>query len=118
MTRHRALLFGQPLAPWQATRELAEQSAIEAGEGSRDSAGRVFLSPGVTFEHDDGEAPMTPDMERWAEALQVVKMEGDRAEAFVAERMRALADDAAGRARWRAIGRRVEQIRDAAKRDV
>jgi hypothetical protein len=117
MTRFRALLFGQPLAPWQATRELAEQAAIEAGEAAREPDGRIYLSAGVEIEIDAGEPPaLTPELERWAEALQVIKMMGDGAEEFVAERMRALADDPAGRARWEIIGRRIALVREAAAR--
>lgn len=117
--RFRALLFGQPLAPWQATKELAEQSAMEAGEASRDPhSGFAFLSPGVTIEKDDGEAPMTPDMERWAEALAIVKMHGARAMEEVEDRIRALAHDSDGQTRWRAIGGRVRQVLDAAEKDA
>ena len=59
--------------------------------------------------------PMTPDEERWAEALQVIKMCGDEADMFVAERIAALVGtgDAAGIARWQEIGRRVLDVKDA-----
>lgn len=120
MTRFRALLFGEPIAPWQATKELAEQAAIEAGEASRDAqTGWIYLSPGVAIEEDAGEPPaLTPDMERWAEAFAVLRMHQSGAEAFIAERMEDLKHDAAGRARWRAIGKRLAMIRDAAEKDA
>lgn len=56
---------------------------------------------------------MTPDEERWAEALWVLNTHGARAEAFVAERIADLADrfDLAGVARWEMIGHRIEQLR-------
>jgi hypothetical protein len=54
---------------------------------------------------------MTPEQERWAEALAVIEMHGEAAEAFVSERVAALATDPAGIARWQEIGRRVAQLR-------
>ena len=55
---------------------------------------------------------MTPDMERWAEALMVEKQHGDRAAAHVAERIGALAlaGDAAGVQRWKEIAARLDQL--------
>lgn len=117
MTRYRALLFGQPLGPWRATGGLAAEDAIAAGEASRDQfSGKTYPSPGVKIEKDDGEAPMTPDQERWAEALAVFSSHGNRSEAFIAERLAALADDPAGRTRWRLILDRVRQVQAAAAR--
>ncbi|WP_082006525.1 DUF6961 family protein [Sphingomonas sp. ERG5] len=54
---------------------------------------------------------MTPDRERWAEALAVERQHGDRAPAFIAERAAALAlaGDIAGIARW--IAARIDQLR-------
>lgn len=54
----------------------------------------------------------TPDQERWAEALHVLKTHGPSAGRHVAERITALRaqDDAAGVERWLAIGARVEQL--------
>jgi hypothetical protein len=92
---------------------------MEAGEASRDPHSRfAFLGPGVTIEQDDGTAAMTPDMERWAEALAVVKMHGARAMEEVEERLAALAHDPDGQARWRTIGGRVKQVLEAARRDA
>jgi hypothetical protein len=54
---------------------------------------------------------MTPDQERWAEALAVIQMHGDQAEAFVAERLVALVSDPAGIARWQEIKRRLTDLR-------
>ena len=58
---------------------------------------------------------MTPDEERWAEALQVLKMCGAEAEMFVAERIATLigTGDAAGIARWQEVGRRMMQVQEA-----
>jgi hypothetical protein len=39
---------------------------------------------------------MTPEQERWAEALAVLKMYGDGAERLIADRIAALAGDPAG----------------------
>ncbi len=119
MTRYRARAFGQPLTPWQATYELAAQSAIEADSAHREpGSGRVYLSPGVEIETDDGEAPMTPDIERWAEALAVVRSKCERARSFADERIADLAGDPFGPARWRMIRSRIVQIMDAAATDA
>ncbi|WP_152616661.1 DUF6961 family protein [Sphingomonas sp. ERG5] len=58
---------------------------------------------------------MTPDRERWAEALAVERQHGDRAPAFIAERIAALAlaGDIAGVARWKDIAARIDQLRGA-----
>lgn len=55
---------------------------------------------------------MTPDQERWAEALAVERIHGDRAHVHVAERIGALAmsGDAAGVTRWRAIAERLDAL--------
>lgn len=57
--------------------------------------------------------PLTPDEERMAEALAVERAHGERALAFVAERIEALtgAGDMAGVARWQAIAARLAQLR-------
>ena len=67
----------------------------------------VYLSPGVTIDRDEGEAPMTPDLERWMEAMAIVKMHGARAMEEVEERLRVREHDPDGQARWREIGSRV-----------
>lgn len=56
--------------------------------------------------------PLTPDQERWAEALQIEKMYGPKAAAFIAERIATLgrAGDAAGETRFRAIAWRHELL--------
>ena len=61
---------------------------------------------------------MTPEQERWAEALAVLRMHGDAAETFIAERIAALAGagDAQGIARWQEIGGRLLEVRDATAR--
>jgi hypothetical protein len=56
---------------------------------------------------------MTPDQERWAEALAIEKWKGEGAPLYVAERIGALAlvEDAAGVARFREIAARLDQLR-------
>lgn len=55
---------------------------------------------------------MTPQHERWAEALAVKRRYGGETAAFVAERIGALAlaDDDAGVIRWREIAACLEQL--------
>lgn len=55
--------------------------------------------------------------ELWACAQHVIKQHGDRAPAFVAERIGALtlAGDDEGVEAWKAIAARVEQLRDFGK---
>lgn len=57
---------------------------------------------------------MTPQQERWAEALAVMKQHGDDLAAFLTERCVTLAKagDMAGVARWREIIHRCDQLRD------
>ncbi|TPG21778.1 hypothetical protein EAH87_04890 [Sphingomonas koreensis] len=57
---------------------------------------------------------LSADEERWAEALAVQRAHGERALAFIAERVGALAlaGDADGVARWREIAARLDQLRD------
>ena len=52
---------------------------------------------------------MTPEQERWAEALWVLNEHGPQAEAFVAKRIVDLANrfDIAGVERWEAIAHRL-----------
>lgn len=56
--------------------------------------------------------PLTPDQERWAEALQIEKMHGDRASVFIVEQIGTLArvGDAAGVSRFREIAARLDQL--------
>ena len=58
---------------------------------------------------------MTPDQERWAEALMVLRQHGDFARVFVAERIGALAvqGDAAGIRRWKEIAAKLHQLIEA-----
>lgn len=116
--RYRATSFGRDLAPWRATRDLAVQDAIEAREATRDQDGTIFSSPGLVIEEDDGAAPMTPEQERWAEALAVVRVHGAYAEQFVRSLIESLADhgEKDGVIRWRAIERRVSELREQAMR--
>lgn len=55
---------------------------------------------------------MTTDEERWAEALAIERLHGDRAPVWIAERIGALAlaGDAAGVARFKEIARRLDQM--------
>lgn len=55
---------------------------------------------------------MTPEEERWAEALAVIRIHGDGAERYICERIGALAlaGDQAGIERWRAIARRIDAL--------
>lgn len=55
---------------------------------------------------------MTPEQHVWACALEVERQHGERASAFVAERIASLTDehDAAGVAMWQAIGGRLDQL--------
>lgn len=59
-----------------------------------------------------GTADLTPERERFAEALAVEQIHGDHAPAFIAERIGALAlaGDAAGVQRWREIASRYDQL--------
>jgi hypothetical protein len=56
---------------------------------------------------------VTPDQERWAEALKVEQIHGDSAPAYVAERIRALAleGDLDGVERWQQIAIRLDHLR-------
>lgn len=56
---------------------------------------------------------LTPERERWAEALAVQRQHGDAADHFIAERIGALAliGDEAGVARWREIAVRLDRLR-------
>lgn len=55
---------------------------------------------------------MTPEQHIWACALEVERQHGDKAAAFVAERIVSLIGehDAAGVAMWQAIGARLDQL--------
>jgi hypothetical protein len=55
---------------------------------------------------------MKPDQERWAEALAIERLHGDRAPVWIAERIGtlALAGDAAGVERFRQIAQHLEQL--------
>ncbi|MBB5698514.1 DUF6961 family protein [Sphingomonas yantingensis] len=61
---------------------------------------------------------MTPDEERWAEALMVERQHGDRAGEHIAERITALAlaGDDAGVARWLEIAARLDALDQHPKR--
>ncbi len=62
---------------------------------------------------------MTPDQERWAEALAIERLHGDRAPVWVAERIGALAlaGDAAGVERFQQIAKRLGELRCAVTDD-
>ena len=55
---------------------------------------------------------MTPDQERWAEAIAIYRQHGDHAALWLAERVGALvvAGDEAGVSRFREIAWRLEQL--------
>lgn len=55
---------------------------------------------------------MTPEQERWAEAIAIQWLHGEFAPLHVAERIGALAitGDSAGIARWKAIAARLDQL--------
>lgn len=59
---------------------------------------------------------MTPDEERWAEALAVQRRHGEGAPVFVAERIGALAleGDMPGIRRWKEIAARLDALDAAA----
>jgi hypothetical protein len=55
---------------------------------------------------------MMPEHERWAEALLVKRLHGERAALHISERIRTLAaaGDVAGVQRWREIAERFDQL--------
>lgn len=59
---------------------------------------------------------ITPEQERWAEALAVHRRHGAQAPLFVAERLGALAlaEEYAGVERWMQIAQRVDALRAGA----
>jgi hypothetical protein len=61
---------------------------------------------------------LTPEQERWAEALMVERQHGATASEFVAERVSALArvGDRAGVARWLEIASHLDALSIAAQR--
>lgn len=63
--------------------------------------------------HSEEAHDLTPDEERWAEALAIIRIHGDRAEAFISERVASLAaqGQADGVARLEAIATRITQLR-------
>jgi len=56
---------------------------------------------------------VTHDEERWAEALAIERVHGQRAPLFVAERIgaAALVEDQAGITRWREVAAKLEALR-------
>lgn len=56
---------------------------------------------------------MTPDQERWAEAIAIERLHGERAPVWIAERIGtlALAGDSEGVARFKQIAARLEAMR-------
>ena len=58
---------------------------------------------------------MTEEQERWAEALAVRRLHGDRADIFAAERISELAQagDNLGIARWKEIAHRLSKLATA-----
>ncbi len=117
MTRYRAVAFGKPLAPWQATHDLAVQSAVEANCARRDpDTGIAFLSPNVEIAEEEGDVPLTPEMALWAEALVLIRQHHVGAKAFATAQMERLYGDQPRRARWQMLRRRIVHIMDAAGR--
>ncbi len=118
MPRFRALSFGQPLAPWQATRELAVQTAVETDSAHRDPhTGIAFLSPDVEIVEAEGDVELTPDMALWAEALAVLRTHLFGAEDYIEAQITTSAGDRDMEARWRLIGKRIALLREAAVKD-
>jgi hypothetical protein len=64
-----------------------------------------------------GTADLSPERERFAEALAVEQIHGDQAPAFIVERIRllALVHDEAGVRRWREIADRYDQLQQRAQ---
>lgn len=62
-------------------------------------------------------AAVTPDQERWAEALAIERIYREGARFHIAERIGALAlsGDAAGIGRWKAVARRLEELEQGHK---
>lgn len=60
---------------------------------------------------------MTPDQERWAEALAIERLHGERAALWIAERIGALAlaGDADGVARFKQIAVKLEALQRAVR---
>lgn len=60
---------------------------------------------------------MTAEEERWAETLLAVRLHGDRAPDWIAERIAALAHagDEAGVARFMGMATRLEDLRDGTR---
>lgn len=58
---------------------------------------------------------MSPQQERWAEAMMVERQHGEDAPCFIAERIGALAvqGDFDGVARWKAVAERLDQLLQA-----
>lgn len=95
------------------------QAAFEAGEATRDPTnGAVFLATGVTIENDDGEAPMTGEMELWADALAILREHGGSAIEFADGEVERLGGDAPNQARWVLVRRRIVHIMEAAAKDA
>ncbi|MGN6277700.1 MAG: DUF6961 family protein [Sphingomonas sp.] len=61
---------------------------------------------------------MTPEQERWAEALAIERQHGEDAPQFIAERIGALAlaGDQEGIERWKAIATKLDEIRRSTSR--
>lgn len=61
---------------------------------------------------------MTPEQERWAEALAIERQHGEDAPRFIAERIGALAlvGDQEGIERWKAIATKLDEIRRSTSR--
>ena len=117
--RYRALSFGQPLAPGEATYEFAVQSAVGTVNAHREPGnGLACPSPGIEIEQDDGEVAITPDLGTWAEALAVIREYRERSLDFVDERISRLAGDAARWARWHSVRSRIIQIMEAVAKEA
>ncbi len=118
IARYRALAFGKPVAPWQATYELAAQSAIKTDNAHREPrSGRVYLSPGVEIKEAAGDVPLTGDLALWAEALAILRTHMFGAEDYIEAQIVTAHDDRQAEARWRLIGKRIAMVRAAAGRD-
>jgi hypothetical protein len=114
--RFRALSFGRPLGPWRARRVLAQQDAIDAGQGSREwESGLPFMGPGVSIISEPGEVPIKPADQRLAQALAFHRKHGAGALTRAATKQ-AAAEDPSVAQLWGEILEELRTIRAEALR--
>jgi hypothetical protein len=114
--RFRALSFGRPLGPWRARRVLAQQDAIDAGQGAREwESGLPFMGPGVSIVSEPGEVPIKPADLRLAQALAFHRRHGGGALTRAATKQ-AAAQDPGDAKLWAEIVEELRTIRAEALR--